>query len=744
MDMENSIPSMRKLVNIYLEQRCAKQKPASFIDYLDWYQKQYPDGGSPGAKKSYERYQSEWGLSENRTSEEKDWYNYLRHPTILTGANYIIEFLNIQSTAHKTGTYDEFWMWCKVNHPEYKHIVGMRQFADISTNWNKGEEKSQAQHDWFNTIRLGPRANAIILSYLDESCKGNRPANYKDFLGWLKSQHPDVDIKIPLATFGTSLFHWIRDPVRTQTDRVWYESYRYGEPGPKEFVSEYCKQQSNSNKIANYEDIHRWINDNHPEITRTMPKASFDSAAYRWGTSPDRTQAEKIWYETTRVGEPTTNFNYPYITEALGKYNVQRCRENSPASFQDFLEWVTTQYPGYPYKITQDTYHGETHAWNKSNERTLEEHNWFNTTRVEESRDGRAPKIGQAFEKSIFAEIFSTLKTRGVTFYHQTPNYSELGMVENAITQNQKRVEGRLFTSNLLNPASGVGFSFRDFLEVSGRRHVAVDFTLSTNYGGKITKYVDPATSLIIVTLNGAVGQRVLDAHVRALSVKEFTGPGWLNLNPTACERIQSIVEQVHGALRYGLKSPEYTDLKISADRKWVEIQEDIRSSATRVQYLVKVHREIEADLRNGRDSPEIQAYIQNLRKNSHGEKADEVQKKLDLILALGKGMERIRQLGRLKESAGDKKITQKLPDLPPDFPRYEKVPENPNDNPSNFPREERNNDERKVKLLQRSIPIESLPKSSEATTYSGVTRKKIESVESQKRKEYYPSRRWA
>jgi hypothetical protein len=308
----------------------------------------------------------------------------------------------------------------------------------------------------------------------------------------------------------------------------------------------------------------------------------------------------------------------------------------------------------------------------------MQERQWYCKVHQQAYFEQRASRVGQAFERAVFSAIYSDLRSRGIMFYHETPNYKDatLGLAP----QQLRRVEGRLFASDLLNPKSGIGHSLREFLLRSGRPELAWDATVGSKYGAKVTKYPDEVTSLVIANLRGAGGQRTLDPHVRVLGAEEFAGPNWLNAGPTTCERVREAVRTAQEALRHGLESPEYHALRVAAGREWAEVRGDVAARASRAQYIERVQGEVQEGRRPEVSPPEHRARHQEIFTPRQGPSDDAVQHRLDAIIASGKLAEHPHEVPPETPAANSREQPTEeavlpFPKLPPEVPREVPVP---------------------------------------------------------------------
>ena len=165
-----------------------------------------------------------------------------------------------------------------------------------------------------------------------------------------------------------------------------------------------------------------------------------------------------------------------------------------------------------------------------------------------------------------------------------------------------------------------------------------MDVTLSPQYHKKI-KYANKATGIIIVNPGGAKGQKLLEPHICVLSISEFTGPRWLNLDPFICEEIKDDLNFARAALWGGPTSQAFHNLKARAKSKWKNFKEDIRSNASQVQYEKRVFREIAVKILQGQFVVELIAHAQYAKEVGYKDYAESVEALAGAQITLARNM---------------------------------------------------------------------------------------------------------
>ncbi|HMF33586.1 MAG TPA: hypothetical protein VKK79_19340 [Candidatus Lokiarchaeia archaeon] len=190
---------------------------------------------------------------------------------------------------------------------------------------------------------------------------------------------------------------------------------------------------------------------------------------------------------------------------------------------------------------------------------------------------------------------------------------------------------------DLLSQPNGIGPAFRDFITSNCCPEVAVDLTLSSKFGKKITKYADKVTNLLIVTLNEGDGQQPIESNVHILSVKEFVGPKWLNLCSRAQAKIKHDLKLTRDALWDGPSSLSYKKLLEIGQKKWRECDREIKAKISQRQYEFAVKAAVAHDFSGEFARRELTEHANYARYAGHEHYANSIEAMVGAIDAISK-----------------------------------------------------------------------------------------------------------
>jgi hypothetical protein len=243
--------------------------------------------------------------------------------------------------------------------------------------------------------------------------------------------------------------------------------------------------------------------------------------------------------------------------------------------------------------------------------------------------------MGQLFEKCFISLIFGEMQNRKIPLYHQVVDFKNSSMFSRPYRKGS-HVEVRLFRSDLLTNGSNIGKVLRKFLEQNPRSELAIDVTLSSQYGEKIGKYANEFTNLLVLLPRRVDRQRPLEGNVRVISIEEFSGPLWLNLPEQSRVKIREVLDKAFQAIRGGRQSDLSRDFNILAEKLWNKVKNTLKKAGSQGEYRQRVIREITAQLICGIFPVELGTIISNERargENDHANQLEELGRNIAKIL---------------------------------------------------------------------------------------------------------------
>ncbi len=439
----------------------------------------------------------------------------------------------------------------------------------------------------------------MVLRYLDWQFAANLPATWGDF-----HRHSP---SISHYTFKSYSGWWRDNQVENPTVMKWYDEIRLGRFNGK-ILARYLEWQCAASAPANWADFHsRYLMGKYND---------FIKYCYKWRDAHLKDSEALQWFNEVR---------------------------RAPSRRRRVIKWLDEQYSagksGWYWLFIQQNedysyqeFNGGRGAWENGHKGDKNALTWGKQYKFGSTR---AHLIGNLFEQSLISDLHNDLKKRGISLYYNTTSIAALGRSKGRFDKHLRRVEGRLFASDLLAPNSNIGPDLREFLMKSGRPQLALDVTLGDNVGGKIILYADDVTGLLVITPRGNDGQRHLEVHVRVLNIAELAGPRWLNCDPATRAELDRIVEETFEALKGGPDSAAWQRLQSGATQKWQVVTDDLKARGSQAEYRARVADEVASHLRQGKMPQELAAYIKTARAAGHVEHAGRVEGLAHAITAL-------------------------------------------------------------------------------------------------------------
>ncbi len=686
-------------VRTYLNEQCAKKLPATYLDFKT---------KNPNTKiirtQDFLTYVSTLKKEFMGTPERKYWFNEIRAnreklnpeqvPLYYT-RKYIAgcvpqvnEYLLKQCAHHLPGTYRGF----KSEHPKTK--ITSTQFCRAVEFLRSDFEKDREKADWFNTVRTSPDGLTLdeiakyfpkkihletsrheVRKYLNEQCAKKLPATYLDF----KKKHPKTKIENP-STFGSYVAQVKIEFMETPERKGWFNEIRANKENldPEQASLYYDSSRkfvtgSNTDQIRQYllgqcaqslPGTYAGFLAQSPDSSTTLRQFN-DSVKYLKGEFAKDPKL-KHWMENIRLkkegltSEQKRLYFPPKImpgeTEFVRQFLKQQRLKMGDVTFETFH----MKFPNST--LTCDDFFDVIYTKLKSEYlQDADSKKWFEDKFPSRaSRSEFTGHIGTAFDKCMVAGLYSPLRDRGIPIYHQTTNFVQTGHhPKRGRLRNDRRVELRMFTRDLLNLGKNIGPALQKFLRNANRPELVVDVSLSSNYGKKILKYVDPSTCLLIINPDGTNGQQPIEPYVRVLSFSEFFGPQWLNLDLVTIQKLLGDLNLALKAIRSGPASQADQDLRASMETKWNQVKAEIKTNASQVQYESRVLQEISEALRYGEIPKQLEGYVQAAREAGHDQLAAKLELLARAMAAIGKTIRKKKDGEKSGQYSGEKEVNE-------------------------------------------------------------------------------------
>ncbi len=653
-------------VRQYLSYQSERNLPATFYHFIKIF------GITIPAKQFADNAKS-WKISYNSDIKRIKWFDEVRNNKERLSRKEREDYF-ILSDTEQVKLYIEDQ--CDQNIPATAADFRRKYVAKLSddifyqrvSEWKQSNQNDLRKMNWYKNVRLNkeyapPEERGLyfpeifstdtgteeVRQYLRDQCKNKLPATWPHFA----AMHPNTRVTQP--EFNNEVVRWGKKVAEDPEKKRWFDQIRQSKEG---FTHEQKKlyYPSKHHKDSRLGLVRQYLDDrcakgdpatwdgyqaDHPDTQITHEQ--YKDANRSWRKKYKDDAAKMDWFKNVRLNPESLPAE---IKEKFFPQNM-----SSPDDIRTVVDFVEECYKGgrpaslasfhakYD-KIPDYTYKNGEREWNRQHQGDPQAMTWFREVRTQEARF--AAQVGKWFDKAVNADLYVAFRDRHIPYYHQTTGFAALGVHPREPRRKEDyRVEGRILAKDLLAPGSGIGPALRKFLEDTKRAELMIDVTLSGYIGKKVTKYVDNSSCLLMINPGGMGGQRLLEAYARVLSMAEFTGKDWFNLQPEMAKSLNDDLYLARGALWGGPTSQAYKDWCAHADKKWERIKPELQGHAAQDQYEKRIHGEIVRSLRQGTMPRELEVYIQNARDAGHPNYADRLDLMARAMAALGAELRR-------------------------------------------------------------------------------------------------------
>src|SRR5271157_764001 len=634
--------SMAASVWAYLDECCTKDQPASREDFLAT--NNLSDQEVP--INAYNSAARRWGKSiaqiANRVEAQKrtTWFagkRLERPPSIIAN---IREYFRDCVELNLPMSYEEFLIQYHYNAAQVLQETYKRTIMAIKNNspGEIGSPEISAEMEVSENIEESSEKTSatsvreLVWQFLDEQYKNHAPAGVRDF----RRQYPTI--AITTNDYNNAVFRWVaRATLVGEAEKIYWNNKIRIKSLVRD-VKAFCEDCYGRDQPALYEEFLP----TYGYSSEVVSKERYAHAMQHWADEIPRRAASdsaeiakrQTWWDEMRLHPPSQKV-LQYIEECY--------QTKSVPTYEDCGERKGHVAYGV-YRAAKKQWRAEAEEAPDREERVQ----WFRTKGSYGNKI--AVKVGNLFEQITVAVIYKALEERNIQLFHQVVDHTVKRASTRLSSGQNKHVEIRILTKDLLGNMSKIGPALRRFLEKNPQPELAIDITISQVYGRKIGKYANGITNLIIATTKSARGQRRLEPNVRVISITELLSRDWLNLELGEIAEIKRALALVRAAVRGTTNSKAFKDLQDQVEKIWAGVMGKIEHTSSQERYKTRVIQEVIAQLKEGVWSKELAAIIASERIAGREQSATQLEGLAQAILGMGIA---------LRKKANEKKRSQ-------------------------------------------------------------------------------------